>query len=244
MLATLLLFAAACFPAKTPLQTSFHDGARDDVLVVLMPGFGAHDRTFAKQGIVQAARDAGVDADMLAVDATYGYYVRGQLETRLAEDVIPLARKYDHVWVLGISMGGLGALLTAKDFPDVVDGVVALSPYLGRGKTQRAVREASSLGAYTPPADPAWDEELWGWMTQLETAPDALPPILLGHGDRDLGPDNLEYFGDQLPNDRVWVVPGGHTWKTWRVLVGEVAPTLASFPAFASPPVAEADGVR
>ena len=38
---------------------------------------------------------------------------------------------YENIWLLGISMGGLGTLLYASEYPEQVDGVVLLAPFLG-----------------------------------------------------------------------------------------------------------------
>lgn len=234
-----LLLGTACFPVHTPIHTTRFDGTRHDTVVVLLPGFAAHDTTFAKKGVVDALRRGGVEADLVAVDATFGYYTKDALIERLREDVWPLTRSYDHVWVLGISMGGLGTLLTARAFADDVEGIVLLSPYLGRGKTLRDVQDGP-LRAYTPPTDPTWDEALWGYYTRLDGHADSLPVVLLGHGDKDLGTGNLDWLAGYLPADHVRVVPGGHTWTTWTTLAeGFGRDVLPRYDAFGPPaPVA------
>lgn len=219
-LLALSLLVAGCFPAKAPVRTSFHPGADPDTLVVMLPGFGARDQAFADKGIIAAAREAGIQADLVAVDMTFGYYIRDQLETRLREDVFTtLAPRYEHVWVLGISMGGVGSLLTAKDFRKQVDGVILLSPYLGRKKTLDAVRSGRELADYNPADERAWDEDLWDWLKHLEEKPEKIPPIYLGYGTTDLGLANLAWFARYLPKDHVRIVPGGHAWPTWAALV-------------------------
>lgn len=243
------LLLAACFPAKSPMRTSFHPGPAVDLdgdgdlenprtLVVLLPGFGSRERAFETKGVVDALRRGGVQADLVAADATFGYYIRDQLKTRLDDDVLArYAPRYDHVWVLGISMGGVGALLTAHDFKKQVDGVVVLSPYLGRGKTLDAVRAGARMADYAPPDERAWDEDLWDWLKQLDGAPEKLPPIVLGYGTKDLGMANLEWFARYLPKDRVRTTPGGHAWETWTVLAERVAreELVAKHAAFGAP---------
>jgi pimeloyl-ACP methyl ester carboxylesterase len=255
------LLLAACFPAKAPMRTSFHPGPAVDVdadgtlenprtLVVLLPGFGSRDRAFETKGVVEALRAGGLQADLVAADATFGYYIRDQLKTRLGEDVIArYAPRYDDIWVLGISMGGVGALLTAHDFKTQIDGVVLLSPYLGRGRTLDAVRAGRRMADYAPADERAWDEDLWDWLKQLDGASEKLPPIVLGYGTKDLGMSNLEWFARYLPQDRVRTTPGGHTWETWTVLAERVAreELVAKHAAFGAPgrlPVAELPAER
>lgn len=57
---------------------------------------------------------------------------------------------HDHVWVLGVSMGGLGALHYTQQHPDRVDGVIALAPYLGRRRLVAEIRDAGGLARWTP----------------------------------------------------------------------------------------------
>ena len=49
--------------------------------------------------------------DCVAVDATIGYYLDGSVANRLQREIIELARTlgYREIWLVGVSMGGLGA---------------------------------------------------------------------------------------------------------------------------------------
>lgn len=212
---------AGCFPAKAPMKTSFFEGADDTrTLMVMLPGFGAHDTTFDKRGVIDAAREAGLEADIVSADLTYGYYISERWEDRMREDVFDVyADRYDHIWLMGISMGGMGALLTTRAFHDQIDGVVILSPFLGRRKTLRALQRDTLKDWSAPTEAPLWDEMLWTWMKEWARRDWAQPPLYLGHGDSDLGMKNLTWMASLLPEERVEVVPGGHTWPVW----GELA---------------------
>ncbi len=240
MWVTPLLATVGCFPAKAPLKTTMHEGADDTrTLVVMLPGFGAHDTTLDKNGVIPAAREAGLEADILAADLTYGYYISETWEDRMREDVFDVyASQYDHIWVMGISMGGMGSLLTAKTFAEHVDGVVLFSPFLGRKKTLRAIQEQGLERWVAPLEDPMWDEALWTHMQQWNRRGFSQPPLFLGHGDKDLGMRNLEWMQGLLPEDRVEVTAGGHTWPVWSELMGVFVRDhlVGRWEAFGKPP--------
>lgn len=243
LVALTLAATAGCFPAKAPMKTALYEGSDDSrTLLVMLPGFGARYTAFEKKGILDVARDAGLTNDILTVDMTYGYYISNRYDERLQEDVFDKVRDdYDDIWVLGISMGGLGTLLTTKAFSEDVDGAILLSPFLGRRKTMRAI-QAQGIDGWQPPADdPKWDESLWGWMKGWEDREWSGPPLLLGHGDRDLGMRNLNWMASQLPDGRVEVQPGGHAWTTWAALTRVmVRDHLLELPAFGGTPTAAA----
>lgn len=219
-LAATALLATACFPAKAPIETSFFDGAEDTrTLMVMLPGFGARHTAFEKKGIIDAAREAGLESDIIAVDLTYGYYISNSYDERLRESVFDVYRdQYDHIWVLGISMGGMGTLLTTQAFYEDIDGAILLSPFLGRRKTMRALQEVGIEAWEAPETDRLWDEELWAWMQDWEARDWNAPPLYLGHGDADLGMRNLKWMADQLPEGRHEITAGGHTWTVWAEL--------------------------
>ena len=50
---------------------------------------------------------------------------------RLKEDVINPAKEkgYTKIWLVGISLGGLGSLLYAMEHPSDIEGMLVLAPY-------------------------------------------------------------------------------------------------------------------
>lgn len=102
-------------------------------LIVFLPGIGDLAADFAARGFIGPIAQSGLAADAVAVDAHYGYYARRSVIDRLAHDVVLPARKrgYWEIWLVGISMGGLGALSYATQHPEHLDRVVLLAPDLG-----------------------------------------------------------------------------------------------------------------
>ncbi|MFT3783467.1 MAG: alpha/beta fold hydrolase [Nibricoccus sp.] len=202
---------------KEPLQ----DGARADTLIVFLPGRGDSVDAYRKQGMTAIVRDVGVRADMVTVDAHLGYYYARTIAGRLREDVIRPARAsgYRRIVVVGISLGGLGALLYEREHPGEVEAIVLLSPYLGKendlfsriehagGPVKWAAGRAASEGGV--------EEQIWSF---IGNASRRLPPMWLAYGDRDSFRRGHAMLAGLLPAERVRVVTGGHDWATWQEL--------------------------
>jgi len=134
----LLLGCAAMRPARTPIPRATHvsDGGAHQTLMVLLPGIRDTRDDFERHGFIAAVRERDLPVDLVAVDAHFGYYTKRTLIERLLADVIVPAREdgYDRVILVGVSLGGLGALITAREAPDQVDGIVLIAPFLGEKK--------------------------------------------------------------------------------------------------------------
>ena len=212
--------ALALLECSTPLATiAYTAGAARDALVVFLPGIGDFAEDFERHGFIAALAARGLAADALAVDAHYGYYGRRTVLERLAEDVVLPAREqgYREVWLVGISMGGLGALSYVVHYPDHISRALLLAPYLGERQwieeltdgEVRAAGAASSRGHV---------QSLWRWMREHDREPAMRPRLYLGYGSRDRFAPANALFARHLPARHVLEVPGGHDWRTWRRL--------------------------
>ncbi|HEY6146664.1 MAG TPA: alpha/beta hydrolase [Thermoanaerobaculia bacterium] len=187
-------------------------------LVVFLPGRRDTLGDYRVHGFPKMAREAGVSADYLEVDAHLAYYASETITKRLRDDVIEPARAKgaDRIWIVGISMGGLGGILYAREHPEIA-GVVALAPFLGDTEPG-LVAKAGGLPRYTPGAKRVvadYERELWGWLKEFTAAGAAHPPVYLGWGEGDdLAPAD-KLLGDALPPGRVFTARGKHDWRTW-----------------------------
>ena len=84
---------------------------RAKILLVFLPGRGTTGQDFDRQGFL-AALPPDAPVDSITVDLTYPYYERRIMVERLHQDVIApaLASGYRRIWLVGCSMGGLGAI--------------------------------------------------------------------------------------------------------------------------------------
>jgi len=188
---------------------------------------------FEQEGFIDVMRTAGVRADVVTVDAHLGYYYNRTVLERLEADVIVPARAkgYRRILLVGVSLGGLGALLHERDFPGSVDGLVVLAPYLGReGSLFKQIAAAGGPQAWAVGRDLSAgevEEQIWAF---LGSRSQLLPPTWLsyGRGDDFAGGHNM--LARLLPAVRVRSIEGGHDWPTWRALWQEVCRDTVLFP--------------
>ena len=194
---------------------------------------------FARHGFIAELWKAGVNADVISVDAHLNYYRKRTILERLKTDVFEPARAhgYRRVVVVGISLGGLGGLLCQRDLPGSADALVLLAPYLGKKPelfnaiTQQGGPEA--WAAQQPRKSGMVEQEIWAFLGQHHRA---LPPTWLLWGESDPFGAGHRMFATLLPAERVETLPGGHDWQTWKRLWREVCVASPVFAAEKLPP--------
>jgi alpha-beta hydrolase superfamily lysophospholipase len=191
---------------------------------VFLPGAQEVPGDIVRQGFVRRVRERALAVDVIVADAHVGYFRQRVVLERLHADVIAPARTrgYDAVWLAGISLGGLGALLYAADADGVarprIDGVLAIAPFLAARDVIDEVIDAGGLRHWRPP--PSLTERRFlaapaGLAAGLWPARVAAARLVprLRHGRRLRAKNRM--LGDLLPRDRLFVAPGGHTWAPW-----------------------------
>lgn len=232
--ATLSLTSGCAFlrPVRVPVPTTRYAEPRDggQCMVIYLPGRRNTPRAFSVAGLPRLAEEAGVRAAQVGVDAHMRYYMKGQVLIRLHDDVVAPARAagVKRIVLVGVSMGGLGALLYAREHPGEVSGIVLLSPFLGYDGIVREVRGAGGLAAWTPPERIAADDfqnAVWQFVKQVGRPDSPVPPLVLAHGTRDSMEPAHTLLAEVLPPERVLATDGGHDWRTWRALWQRVLAT-------------------
>jgi len=213
--------SAGCYvfrPTRVPLRMSSHRRSPSQpasCLVVMLPGFGDSAADFDRHGFVRALRRSDIDADVIAVDAHYKYYRKRSVVERLHTDVLAPARRngYRRIVLVGISMGGLGAVATAREHPNDVDGLVLLAPYLGDAETAQKVRSAG-LASFVPDSEPDFFEQNWAYLAGYARG-ESRPMLALGFGSSDRLAESLRVLAPFVPPERLAIVEGNHGWSTW-----------------------------
>ncbi|WP_194721459.1 alpha/beta fold hydrolase [Noviherbaspirillum malthae] len=203
------------------LEFRLRPGQRD--VIVFFPGIGDIAEDFDRRGFIREMERQGITADAMAVDAHYGYYAARTIHHRITDDVIASARRtgYRRIWLAGISLGGFGVASYAALHSSRLAGIILLAPYLGPPALIAEIAAAGSLAAWEPGQIEAPDHQrqLWAWFRQRLTQEKGTRlPIYLGYGRQDMFAAANRLLADALPAERVFLLSGGHNWRTWRRL--------------------------
>lgn len=220
---------ASWLPAPEPMAAldTEQPGPRAKCLMVFLPGGGDTAESFTRNGFVEDVRATRYSIDVVAADASMGYYTRGVMTERLWQDVVRRRklRGYQELWLVGPSLGGFGTLLYSRQRPPgEVTGVFALAPYLGGdAELFDQIQRAGGLSRWQAPQarelrEPDFAWELWRWLQALTRHHEPGPELYLGYGRDDHLAQTGALVAAALPTERVFVGPGGHNWKTWRRL--------------------------
>jgi len=200
-----------------------------DTLIVLLPGALDRPGDFVRYGFVDAVRSRGIAADVAIVDATIPYFRERTIAVRLAADVVAPARARGirHVWLAGISLGGLGSLIYSNERRGEVDGLLLIAPYVGGRAIVAEVAASGGVARWAPPGRiPDDDDErrIWQWLKTLtgtargDDAGRRVPSVYLGYGVDDRLADGHRQLAAAMPADHVFTAPGGHDWPAWRAV--------------------------
>lgn len=212
---------------KVPIETIYykHHGEEKNYLLVFLHGRGGSARDFEDNGFIREIRKEGLPVDMVAVEAHMGYYTNRSIVIRLKEDVIGPAKAegYEHIYLVGVSMGGLGALLYTRAYPEDVDGLLLLSPYLGDPPVIKEISESGGMLKWHPlEIDKTdWQRDLWRWLQTYTSNPQNIYRFYLAYGMDDRFYPSNSLLAEVLPGKQVFTVKGGHDWSAWRELWSE-----------------------
>lgn len=183
------LFFSGCYPSSgIPLvQIQYTAEQKQQTLVVFLPGRDDSVTIYQKQGFVEAVKDRGLPIDMVALNAHIGYYLNRSIISRLKEDVIePAKRKgYEHIWIVGDSMGAYGAISYLKTYPKDITVIVLLGPFLGEELLISEIKKAGGLqkwdpGEIKPASKSDWERSIWAWFRECEIQGKCYQGIYLG----------------------------------------------------------------
>jgi pimeloyl-ACP methyl ester carboxylesterase len=230
----LLLFLAmlpscALLPRATPVPVRILPGGKPDgdELVVFLPGRWSRVEEFEREEFFKIAGQRWPDARLVAADLHLGYFKNRSMARRLHEDVVLPARRdgVRKLRIVGISMGGLGALIYDVEYPGSANELILLSPFLGEEDALREIEAAGELAKWSPGpvAESDFTRKLWLNLRKNQCEREVHPRILLGCGKDDrLAGSNHLFAREFLKSDEQRWIAGGHDWPTWRTLLEEL----------------------
>jgi pimeloyl-ACP methyl ester carboxylesterase len=191
-------------------------------LIIFLPGIGDLAEDFERRGFIDDLRRHQFAADVVALDAHYGYYAAREIHERLRQDVILDARAagYEQIWLAGISLGGFGAASYAARYPSHIDGLLLFAPYLGNDAIVDEIVGAGGIANWQPGVAGKGDHQrrLWAWFKHRSAGGNPALPIYLGYGRRDIFARANSLLSGILPRAHVFPVEGGHDWRAWRAI--------------------------
>jgi pimeloyl-ACP methyl ester carboxylesterase len=223
----LVVFLSGCaMIAPAPMDVLTYENPNKDVanqrLIVFLRGIGGSHHSFEEEGLVADVWACGLPFDMAAPNAHFGYYGDRNLIKRLKEDVIDPARARGckQIWLVGFSMGGLGALLYLMERPQDIAGVYLISPFLGRQFFLEEIEAAGGVRQWDPgpyKAEEDWQRMLWRWIkTTIADNPNKI--VYLGYGTDDPYKSGPQLLANILPPNRVYAIDGAHDYQTMKAL--------------------------
>lgn len=192
------------------------------IVLVMLPGARGRPQDLVEHGFVRALRQRGLAVDAVAAAAPFDSYLDGSTVAQLERDVIAPLRdgRRARIWLMGISLGGMGALSYAREHAAAVAGLVLLAPYLGTRGLVAEVTRAGGLQRWQPGTFAPEDAErgLLAWLRQRRAGGPALRRTYLGYGTEDRYAPASMLLARQLPGRNVVSIRGGHDWATWLTL--------------------------
>ncbi len=211
-------------------------------LVVMLPGRGDSLQSLSDHGVARVIQQHWPDADVLLTGLTMPFYREGRAVQRLHDEVITPAQRpaYRQIWLAGISLGGMGALLYDQQYPGQIDGMLLMSPYLGEDTIPNEIRQAGGLAAWqSGPAQAVdadtFERELWRSLQGWSTRPQRTGSVWLAYGADEPFRQPIELMSPLLPPGHVIMLPGKHDWKLWSQALPALLERASSQPLPASP---------
>ena len=195
------------------------DGRR---LLILLPGAFMTAQDFVGHDFIGAVRRLDHGVGVTAVDTGVDAYLSGEIAQRLHEEIVlpARARGCDTIWLTGISLGAMGALLYAKHYTDAIAGLLLLSPFVGSRGLVAEVEAAGGLHRWDPAVhdDQTVERRLLAWLKSYRAGTPGWPDIRMGYGAGDRFAPAHRLLEEVLPGNNVVTESGGHDWDTREIL--------------------------
>lgn len=194
------------------------------ILLLMLPGAKNTPQQLVDNGFIRALRERGLPVDVLALDAHADLYLEHAGIERVLHHTLDQVRAqgYRRIWLLGISLGGSGAMFCVTQRRAEIEGVFLLAPFLGTRGIIAEVMGAGGLQRWQAGEIHERDHERLLLDRIRGSVVAGLPTTLLGYGSEDRYRGASDMLAAHLPPSQVTVRPGGHDWETWNLLWREL----------------------
>jgi pimeloyl-ACP methyl ester carboxylesterase len=184
--------------------------------VLLLPAAYTAPEDFLREGFAKVARARLLPVDLVFVELKLQHLTDRTILRRLRHEIVLPARASGcrSIWLGGISLGGFVAIAYAERYPQEIDGLCLLAPYLGNQIVVGEIARANGVDRWTPGevADDDDERRIWRFIKAQRTR---TSPLHLGFGSDDRFAHSHRLMAAALPPESVDVVPGGHEWPAW-----------------------------
>lgn len=192
-------------------------------LIIMLPGAYDSPANFLAQGFVLALRLRNIAADVMMADAQVDYYTDQQIVSRLHTQLVQPARSkgYEQIWLVGISLGGYGSLLYSQKYPEMINGLFLMAPFMGPRNIPLEIQQQGGLKYWQAGniPDDDYDRKLWLWLQRYCLPYNWTRPLIyIGYGTEDRFIGSSRLLEQILPPEQALTVPGGHDWLAWQKL--------------------------
>ena len=210
-------------PLKVQHYGTVHSGEQ---LVVFFPGINSSGQDFEAYDLLTPFIERYPQADILLVDTRLAYIEAGNIASRIQQEIIIPAKKkgYKKIWFVGISLGGLGTLIYNKNYPDNINGIVLMAPFIGGDDIVDSILSAPSPQEWARinanseiKAVQMW-RHLISYNDQTPIIDNNKVKLLLAFGKDDRFVRSHQLLASFMEPDNVFQGPGEHNWLTWREL--------------------------
>jgi pimeloyl-ACP methyl ester carboxylesterase len=195
---------------------------RKQSLIVLFPGFEGEGVDYKEQGFIDTMREQGFEADIMTLNIKPRIYFYDQFTEMFRNDVILPAKSkgYESVYLIGISMGGHGVLLYATMYPEDIESIFVISPFISGSMQSNAILKAGGIENWEDCPFIGWDQacNLWKSLKKYVSDPERKVNMFLGYGNNDVFVKECRILASLLPPENVFTVEGEHDWATWKRL--------------------------
>jgi hypothetical protein len=191
-------------------------------LIILLPSFGGEGAHYKESGLIKTFRDKGGEAHLKILDVKPSLYLGSKIIDLLKTEVITPAKKagYEKIYLVGVSMGGHGALLYTTNYPEEIEGTVVFAPFLSGPRMRSSIEKVGGIEKFEKCPFIGWDYacNMWLMLKDYISSPKNKRRLILCYGTEDEFAKQNRILADMLPPVLVLTVPGGHDWKTWKKL--------------------------